>query len=93
MIIVGLQGCKDCYEYFKLHPLYKYIELRSDTNQKSSPEIMEIKKALTKLKFNMKFPVLLSDDLKTLTPREQLIPELNKIKTKKCKHCGATHEE
>jgi hypothetical protein len=84
MFIIGLQGCGDCHEYFKLHPEHKYIELRKDKNQKSSPEVMAVKKALGKLKFNMKFPVLLSDDLKTLTSRNDLVKELTKPKCKKC---------
>jgi hypothetical protein len=39
MFIIGLQGCGDCHEYFKLHPEHKYIELRKDKNQKSRKTI------------------------------------------------------
>ena len=90
MIIVGLQGCKECKEYYKLHPDYTYIEIRKDKNQRTSKEIMKIKLALGKLKFDMKFPVTLTDDLKILIPRDKLIQELKstKVKSSGCKTCG-----
>ena len=90
MIIVGMQGCGDCLKYYAIHPEYKYVELRKNKDTKSSPEILEIKKALGKLTFDRKFPVLLSDDLKTLIPRKKLMQELVIVKSKHggCSHCG-----
>jgi len=86
MIIVGLFGCDDCKEYFKLHPKYTYVELKRDVKHISTPEILSIKKALTKLKFDMKFPALLNDDMTELTPRNILVQEL-KNNESKCKTC------
>jgi len=90
MFIIGLQGCGDCHVYYKIHPEYTYVELRKNSKEKTSNEILEIKRALGKLNFDMKFPVLLTDDLKVLTPRSELSEELNKYKAKigKCKTCG-----
>jgi len=90
MIIIGLEHCKDCRDYYKLHSDYTYIELMKSKSQKSSPKILEIKKALGKLNFEMKFPILLTEDLKTLIPRKQLMQELKSVQAKGggCKKCG-----
>ena len=89
MIVVGLQGCTDCIKYYNIHPEYTYVELRKGET-KSSPEILKIKKALGKLNFDRKFPALLSDDMKTLIPRQKLMQELVIAQKKHggCSHCG-----
>jgi len=90
MYIIGLKGCVDCHKYFAIHPEHKYVELEKGKSYKEG-KILEIKKALGKLNFDMKFPVLLSEDMKTLIPRKKLIQELkmkSNRRTSGCRHCG-----
>lgn len=91
MIIIGLEGCIDCDKYAAIHLDYKYIELSKKKKTKSTPEIIAIKKALTKLKFDNKFPVLLNDSKTILVPRKQLMQELKMKMSKRssgCSRCG-----
>ncbi len=74
MIIIGLEDCADCKSYSKDHPDYEYIELPK-RGTKSSDRIREIKKALTKLKFDKEVPALLNDDLTELTLRSIIVPD------------------
>ena len=74
MILVGIEGCDLCHKYKGLHPEYKYVEFKLG-KVKSSSEILEIKKALTKLGFDGQFPALISDDLNRLASYDALVPE------------------
>lgn len=75
MIIVGLQNCDMCHVYKDLHPEYEFVEI--PINEKKSTDLVRgIKKALFRLGHDGKFPVLMDDHFKELTPMETLRKEL-----------------
>ena len=81
MIIVGIEDCPTCKVVKGMLVDVKYVELqRNKVGQKTDPEIFEIKKALGKLNYNGKFPVVFSDDLKKMVLTDVLLDNLKKEK-------------
>jgi len=90
MYIVGWKDCIDCHKYHSLHQDYTYIELQHNMVS-PSPVVKQVVKAMQRLNFDGRLPVVLTDDLNIIINRDKLIQEM-KIKlqhsTSGCSHCG-----
>jgi len=75
MIIIGIEGCKNCHVYKDLHPEYMYVEIKRGVKF-SSPDILIIKKRLRRLGFDFHFPVLLNNQMTELISSKVLMKEI-----------------
>jgi hypothetical protein len=78
MLIVGYEGCATCNVVKKFLPDVEYIELSKE--KKSTPEILQIKKALGKLNPSNNFPVAFNDDYTQMADTKFIIDNMNEEK-------------
>lgn len=71
MILVSWgDSCTSCVTLAKKFPSFKKVIISS---KEDSPELLQVKKALFKLKHNGHFPCLLNDDMSQLIQKENII--------------------
>jgi hypothetical protein len=81
MILVGLNDCPTCKIAKGLLVDAKYVELqRTPSKEKSSFELLEIKKALNRLNPAGHFPVVLNDNKTKIVTTNVLLDNLQKQK-------------
>jgi glutaredoxin len=74
MILVGKEDCPTCKIVKKFLPDIRYIELNGE---RSTSEVLKIKKALLKLNSSKNLPVIFDDELEKMVGTLFILDNLN----------------
>ncbi len=75
MILIGIEDCSACNIAKAFLPEVEYIQIKKKSGIDS--RMLKLKKALTILNTEKKFPVVINDDMSKYIPTDVLMKNLN----------------